>query len=148
MFPFRKKKEETYTIGSSARLSRSEVEKILRTVPRDKAFYFYEGVGKPTGQVATGLVDFRDKINDVKLSSLVFHLKRKDFENWIKDIIGDSELAKRISNVDPYAFDLKIKLYAAVSKRINELKEVLSTSIVVSEDLLVTPRFSETELPR
>jgi len=88
MFSHRKKNKETSIRNVNVKLSQSEVEGILRTVPRDEAFYFYEEVGKPVGYIATSLVDFRDKINAVRWSSLVFHLKRKDFENWISEIIG------------------------------------------------------------
>lgn len=140
--------KETSVRNVNAKLSQSEVKKILRTVPRDESFYFYEEVGKPVGYIATSLVDFRDKINTVRWSSLVFHLRRKDFENWIKGIIGDSELAKRISNIARDSFDLKTKLYATVDRRIKELKEMSSTSTVVSEDLIVAPRVSETELSK
>jgi hypothetical protein len=140
--------KETSVSNVNAKLSQSEVEKILRAVPRDEAFYFYEEVGKPVGCIATSLVDLRDKIDTVRWVSLVFHLKRKDFENWIKGVIGDSELAKRISNIRPSDFDLKTKLCATVDRRIKELREMLSTSRVVSEDLIVAPRFSETELSK
>jgi hypothetical protein len=148
MFSHKKKNQETYTRGMNARLSQSEVKEILRTVSHDEAFYFYEEIGRPLGYVAKGLVDFRDKINVVRWSSLVFHLKRKDFENWISDTIGDSELAKRISNISPHDLDLRKKLYATVDTRIKELREMSSTSTVVSEDFLITPRFSETEPSR
>jgi len=148
MFSRKKKNQETSVRNVKAKLSQSEVKGILRTVPRDEAFYFYEEMGKPVGYIATSLVDFRDKINTVRWSSLVFHLRRKDFENWIKGIIVDSELAKRISNIAPDSFDLKTKLYATVDRRIKELKEMSSTSTVVSEDLIVAPRFSETELSK
>jgi len=79
---------------------------------------------------------------------LVFHLRRKDFENWVSEVIGDSELAKKISNIRPSDFDLKTKLCATVDKRIKELREMSSTSRVVSEDLFVAPRLSETELSK
>jgi hypothetical protein len=148
MFSRKKKNQETYTRGMNARLSQSEVKEILRTISHDEAFYFYEEIGRPLGYVAKGLVDFRDKINVVRWSSLVFHLKRKDFENWISDTIGDSELAKRISNISPHDLDLRKKLYATVDTRIKELREMSSTSTVVSEDFLITPRFSETEPSR
>jgi len=157
MFSRRKKNQETSVTNVNketsvrnvnAKISQSEVKGILRAVPRDEAFYFYEEVGKPVGCIATSLVDFRDKINTVRWSSLVFHLKRKDFENWISEIIGDSELAKRISDIGPSDFDLKTKLCATVDTRIKELREMSSTSTVVSEDLFVAPRFSETELSK
>jgi hypothetical protein len=140
--------KETSVTNVNVKLSRSEVEKILRTVARDEAFYFYEEVGKPVGYIARSLVDFRDKVNAVRWVSLVFHLKRKDFENWVSEVIGDSELAKRISNISPDDFNLKNKLFTTIDKRINELKEKPRTPTVVSEDLIVAPRFSETELSK
>lgn len=140
--------KETSVRKVNAKLSRSEVEKILRTVPRNEAFYFYEEVGKPVGYIARSLVDFRDKVNAVRWSSLVFHLKRKDFENWVSDVIGDSELAKRISNISPDDFNLKNKLFTTIDKRVNELKEKLLAPSVVSEVLFVAPRLSETELSK
>jgi len=157
MFSRKKKNQETPVTNVNkatsvrnvnVKLSQSEVKKILRTVRRDEAFYFYEEVGKPVGCIATSLVDFRDRINTVRWSSLVFHLKRKDFENWISEVIGDSELPKRISNIRPSDFDLKMKLCATVDTRIKELREMSSTSTIVSEDLFVAPRFSETELSK
>jgi hypothetical protein len=140
--------KETSVRKVNAKLSRSEVEKILRIVPRNEAFYFYEEVGKPVGYIARSLVDFRDKVNAVRWSSLVFHLKRKDFENWVSDVIGDSELAKRISNISPDDFNLKNKLFTTIDKRVNELKEKLLAPSVVSEVLFVAPRLSETELSK
>jgi len=143
-----KRKEETHTKNSDAALPQSKTNDILRTVPRDNAFHFYEKIGKPTDHVATSLLDFRDKINVVQWSSLVFHLKRNDFENWIKETIRDSELAKRISDISPNDFDLKTKLYETINTRINELRKMSSTSTVVHEDLIIAPRLSEAELSR
>jgi len=137
MFSNKKEKPETYPQGSNAKLSLSEIKTILRTVRRDKAFYFYEGIGKPTEQVATSLIDFRDKVNTVPSASLVFHLRRKDFGNWIRDVIRDSALARRIGNINPNTFDLKMKLHATVNIRIKELKEMLPTPTVISEDFSI-----------
>ncbi|MCK4482674.1 hypothetical protein KAU55_05570 [Candidatus Bathyarchaeota archaeon] len=148
MFSRKKEKQEPYTKGVNARLSESKIKEILTTVRRDKAFCFYEGIDKPIGHIATSLLDFRNKINTVQLSSLVFHLKRKDFENWIREIIRDSEMAKRISNINPNDFALKNKLYTTVDTRIKELKAMLSTSTTISENRFITPRFTETELSR
>lgn len=137
MFPLRKKKEETSTVGSNSRPSQAEIKAILRTVPYEQAFYFFEGLGKPTKHFATGLVDFRDKINNVSTTSLLFHLKRKDFENWIREVLRDSELARRISTISPLAFDWKTKLYTTISTRIRELRERLPISTATTEDLSV-----------
>ena len=154
MFSRRKKNQDTDTRNQDTRdvgvkVSGAEVKEFLRTVGHDETFYFYEDVGRPLGYVAKGLVDFRDKVNVVRWSSLVFHLKRKDFQNWISDTIGDSELAKRISNLSPHDLDLRKKLHATIDTRIKELKQTQPTPpTTIPQDLLITPRIPETELPK
>jgi len=76
--------------------NRELIATILGTVVYDKAFFFFEDIGKPTGQYAISLSDFSTKISKVPAKCLTFHLKRADFENWIRDIIGDPELSRRI----------------------------------------------------
>lgn len=145
MFPFRKKEEELYARGNEARPSRSEIKKMLRTVPENEAFNFYEGVGKPTGHKASSLVDFREEINAVGLRSLIFHLRRRDFERWIREVVGDWKLAERIGRINLNSYDLQVRLYTVVSKRIKNLNEMLSTSTVTFENFEVAPPFSKTE---
>ena len=60
--------------------------RILRTLNNEEAFYFYENINKPTGQSARNLNEFLEKVKSVKLESLVFHLERNDFKNWIRAI--------------------------------------------------------------
>ncbi|MDH5447793.1 MAG: DUF5752 family protein [Candidatus Bathyarchaeota archaeon] len=146
MFFQDKEKQETHARDRSTRFKQTEIKRILRAVPNEKAFYFYEEIGKPTGQVATSLLDFCKKINTTPSSCLVFHLKRKDFERWIKKTIRDPELAKKIGNINPNDFNLKTKLYATVNMHIKELKGMLPAQSVISEPLPVVPRFSKTEL--
>ena len=148
MFFQDKEKQETRTRDRSTKLKQAEIQKILKTVPHEKAFYFYEGIGKPTGQVAASLTEFCNKINTVPSTCLVFHLKRKDFENWIRKTIRDSQLPKKIGNINPNDFNLKTKLYATVNMHIKELKGMLSTPTVTSETLSVAPHFPETEPSR
>lgn len=148
MFSFKKKEQKSYTNDSKTKLKQLAIEKILRTVSYDEAFYFYEGIEKSTGHVARSLVDFREKINTVPSASLVFHLRRKDFGKWIREIIGDSKLAERINDINPSTFDFKIELYTTVSKRIKKLNETPPTPTIISEDVQVTQHFPETKIPR
>jgi hypothetical protein len=46
------------------------------------------------------LADFTAKIASVEVQSLEFHFQRRDFENWIRNTIGDAELALAISNLN------------------------------------------------
>jgi hypothetical protein len=60
-----------------------ENDTVLKPVPREKAFYFYSDIGNYTGKSAASLKEFAEKIEDVDVKSLGFHLRRGDFENWI-----------------------------------------------------------------
>ena len=104
-------------------LSREEVARILGTVTYDRAFYFYNGVGKPSGEFAVSLSDFCSKVNVVTGESLVFHLKRRDFQNWISEVIGDKDLATRLDKIQVKNNALRSTLQAFVSNRIKELQD-------------------------
>lgn len=119
--PVRKKSKSEVSIERS--LSREEVSKILGTVNYERAFYFYNGVGKPNGEFAVSLSDFCSKINVVNSESLAFHLKRRDFQNWISEVIGDVELAKRMDKIQVKDNALRSTLHAFVSNRIKELQD-------------------------
>jgi hypothetical protein len=115
----------------------AEAMRILRTVRDEEAFYFYEAVGKPTGESARSLSDFLEKMKSVKLESVVFHLQRKDFQNWINKILGDSKLARKMDRIRPSRNDeLRMKIHAVVENRIKELRDA-SLTLLVSEDLAV-----------
>jgi hypothetical protein len=102
---------------------------MLGNVSFDKAFFFYEDVGKPTGDFAVSLSDFCHKINTVAFKSLAFHLKRGDFENWIREALGDTELSQKINKVKTgkttwkRSTTLQKKLKATVEDRLNELRD-------------------------
>jgi len=129
-----RKKEETKT-SLERSLSREEVAKILETVTYDKAFYFYNAIGNPNGEFAISLSDFCNKINTIAPKSLVFHLKRGDFENWVREIIGDIELSERIGKLKRSKTVLKSektlrnKLNATVKERISELQDLWHHSL-------------------
>jgi hypothetical protein len=109
----------------------------LRTLRNEEAFYFYEDLGMPTGKSANSLADFLEKLESVKTESVLFHLKRKDFQNWIEKTLGDQKLARKIEKI-PLSNDesLKTKVRKAVGNRIKELTEP-PTTLLVSEDLTV-----------
>jgi len=117
----RKKAQSEVSLERS--LSREEVSKILGTVNYERAFYFYDGVGKPNGEFAVSLSDFCSKVNLVSSESLAFHLKRRDFQNWIGEVVGDVELAKRLDKIQGKNNALRSTLHAFVSNRIKELQD-------------------------
>jgi hypothetical protein len=114
-----------------------EPVKVLRTVEDHEAFYFYEAVGKPTGEVARNLSDFVDRVNSVKSESLMFHLQRKDFQNWVEKILGDSKLAEELERISPSnSDDIRTKIHETVENRMRELKES-SAQVSVNENAVM-----------
>ena len=75
------------------------VLKASAPVPKEMGFHFYTGIGVPTGLMAQTLEEFYRFIKQVSADSLEFHLYRGDFENWIRDVLKDSELAEEIGNL-------------------------------------------------
>ena len=57
-----------------------------------------------------------------------FHLKRKDFENWIRTTIGDTQLANQIKKIDEAIEEdeLLTKVCQLVENRLIELKKLLA----------------------
>jgi len=118
-----------------------EAAKVLRTVGNSEAFYFYEAVGKPTGEMARSLTEFLDRVKSVKQESLVFHLERSDFQNWVEKILGDSELAGKLGRIPSSDGEgVRMSISEAVGNRIRELRESsLAMQAVESPVVLLSP---------
>jgi hypothetical protein len=101
----------------------------LKTVPREKAFYFFTSIGNYTGESAASLKEFIEKINQVNVKSLEFHLYRGDFEKWITEVLEDRKLAEdvgKLQKTNLLADHLRNQLHAIVSKRYQQLTYGLS----------------------
>lgn len=123
-------------------LSRDQITKILGTVTHEKAFFFYEDIGKPAGDFATSLTDLCNKINTITPTSLSFHLKRGDLENWTKNAMGDSELSNRIARIrkakTTWKSDvtLRKKLYTVIKDRVTELQDLWRHALTWPESVV------------
>lgn len=103
----------------------SSVARILRKLPRENAFYFFTSIGNYTGENAASLEEFVDKVREVNMKSLEFHLFRGDFEKWAAEVLEDGELAeeiKKLKNLKLVGDALKDQLHLIVSKRFERLK--------------------------
>jgi hypothetical protein len=100
------------------------ITKIMRTVPSNEGFHFSKAPGDPTGKVATSLTDFAAKLRLVDIRSVNFHFPRQDFEKWLRNIIGDTELATRIGRIkrDTHGETLRNEIIRVVKGRVDELK--------------------------
>ncbi len=99
---------------------------ILTQKPRDKAFHFYAGIGKPLNFFAIDLSDFCDKVGKVSVDSVEFHLNHGDFEAWFAHL-GDEELVKKTALLKQKKLsgeDLRKKLQEAIGNRCLVLSEI------------------------
>jgi hypothetical protein len=108
-------------------LNKDLVSKILRSVPEQEGFHFYIAIGEPTGKIAVSLADFVKKLETIDVRSINFHFPRKDFEKWIRSVIGDAELALRIVRIrlGIQGEALRNEIIRVVKVRLNELKPPL-----------------------
>ena len=113
-----------YASSKEQNISDLKIMKILSTVPHDKGFYFFTGLGRKTGETATSLETFAQKLESINADSVKFHFQRKDFQNWIKTTVGDGVLAERIDHISGQLSveDLRNELVKTVQKRISQLK--------------------------
>ena len=100
-------------------------DKLMKKVPREKAFYFFTSIGNYIGESAFSLEEFLRKIQEVNAKSLEFHLQRGDFEKWIRDVLGYEELANEVGklrNLNLTGEPLRKELYEIASRYLEKLK--------------------------
>lgn len=90
-------------ITSSKRpnMTRIEASKILSNTPYMQGFHFKTAIGQYTQETATNLLEFAKILEKIDESSIVFHFQRQDFQKWIREILGDPELANRLDKITP-----------------------------------------------
>jgi predicted transcriptional regulator len=73
--------------------------KIFSPLSSEMSFNFYVEVDKPLGFSANSLLEFYRQIKQVTTDSIEFHLYRGDFENWMREVLKDLELAEMIASL-------------------------------------------------
>ncbi|PWT76778.1 MAG: hypothetical protein C5B60_03700 [Chloroflexi bacterium] len=68
-------------------------------VPREKSFYFDTGLGQYSGILASSIDEFLGALRIVPLESIEYHIGRRDFEKWTKDVLGSVLLADNIRSL-------------------------------------------------
>ncbi len=109
------------------RAGKPNATKVLRTLPENEAFYFFEDIDRYTGKSASSLAEFCEMTKTVDKKSIIFHFKRHDFERWAKETLRDPKLAKRISNIKKTKSEekLRTRIYKVSKKRLEELNNSL-----------------------
>jgi hypothetical protein len=103
-----------------------KAKSIFSSVPVDKCFFFYTGVGpdKFTKLSACSLSEFRERIKDIDVKSLEFHVPRGNVQKWVKEVLRDEELAEQVECVTSLGLAgelLRNRILNVIDSRINQL---------------------------
>jgi Family of unknown function (DUF5752) len=120
-----------YSAFKEQTISESKIVKILSTVPHDREFHFFIDLCRSTGETATSLDTFAQKLERINADSVKFHFQRNDFQNWIQTTVGDGVLAERINHISGQlpVEDLRNELVKTVQQRIVQLRILHGESI-------------------
>ena len=119
------KGKETMEMGKETmEQNKDRARAILAPVPYDHGFHFFTAVGHYTGETAISLATFAMEVEVAPIESIDFHFKRADFQKWINETIGDTELATEIEQVEKglTGEPLRQKLLRTINVRVEELE--------------------------
>jgi hypothetical protein len=125
-------------------LLKPDASKILSDVPKENAFRFCTAEGGCTQISAISIEDFADKLDGIDAIYILYHYPRGDFQAWIRDTIGDLELADKMCFIQQGISGEKLRqeLLKMVKTRISELRalkqEVFPTSQCNKEGLCLS----------
>ena len=110
----------------SKTLAKIDSKKILAVVSEDRGFHFCFADQVYTMVTASSLSDFVEKLDGIDDRSVLFHYPRGDFQAWIREVIGDNELANRMCFIAPNLPGEKLRkeLQTMVQQRIKELTAI------------------------
>jgi hypothetical protein len=106
-----------------------EAWRVFMSVPSEKCFHFHTGpsLNKFTGISACNLSDMIEKVKMIDVKALEFHVPRGDIETWVRDVLGDDELAERIKQIREQNLmgeDLRNRLSSLIEIRCKELTSI------------------------
>ncbi len=92
----------------------------FKPVPKEMGFHFYYGIDQPSDFRAGSLEEFYRCIQQVRVESVEFHLRRGDFENWLREACKEAELTsefERVKAADLKGEDLRKELLKVIDAR-------------------------------
>ena len=104
--------------------NKDDARAYLAPVPYDHGFHFFTEVGRYTGETAISLATFARDVEVAPIESIDFHFGRADFQKWIAETIGDTELAAAIEKVEKNLAGepLRLRLLAIINAHVKELE--------------------------
>jgi acetyltransferase-like isoleucine patch superfamily enzyme len=80
-------------IWPGVRVGSDQRVKGIVSTPIDRAFYCFTDIGQYTGLLATSVEGFIDALEKSPIQSIEFHVKRRDYERWVRDVLALNDLA-------------------------------------------------------
>ncbi len=114
-----------YSISADGKSALKE----LSPVPQGTEFNFYAGPDQPTGLSAKSFSEFCDLLKKIDVKALEFHVSRGDFENWIKGVFNDVQLAQEMAKIRESKLageDLRKEVVSVTAARYGKLKKLLA----------------------
>jgi hypothetical protein len=103
-------------------------KRLLRRLPSGMGFTFSYEFARSSNLTVHSLDEFVSALKKVDVSSIIFHMERRDFARWLRFVVGDAELADQITKITISkrinGETLRRKVLAATEKRIRQLKKI------------------------
>lgn len=94
-------------------------------VPDIFKFRFYRRFGEELGITAGNLIQLIEHLKNIDIDSIEFHMERNDIARWIKDVLGDHELSRKIRKIQKlHGEELRKELLNILQNRIKELSNM------------------------
>lgn len=109
-------------------------EYILRKLPIWKVFWFDSGKESSYHVYASSLPELYEKILAVSVSSLELSIKNGSLIRWVKEVVGDDELAKKLSKIRNLSLTgekLREIVYKTVKERCDELSRIVKNKHLI-----------------
>jgi alpha-amylase len=101
------------------------MKRVLCRLPAGKGFTFFRDVAEPTETTVHSLDEFHAALKTIDPKVISFHMKRGDFDTWLRQVVGDEKLADRMAKLRKKRSsrkNLRKEVLKAVAGRIRELK--------------------------
>ena len=99
--------------------------RILQHVSVERGFTFFYEFARPTQITVQSLYEFLSALKTVGIKSIEFHVEQGDFERWIRQVVGDNQLAEELEALAKEKLKgeaLRKRMLDIVKRRINNLK--------------------------
>ncbi|MFQ6086105.1 MAG: hypothetical protein ACE5OY_07585 [Candidatus Bathyarchaeia archaeon] len=112
-------------------MNREEAEKFLRQVSEDEAFRFSRNLEEPLDVSARSMKDLIDKLGVVDIESVRYHVQERHFGKWIRDVLGDVDLADELDELGDLEVPLtrlRLKVLELLQWRYETLQAIVTLS--------------------